>query len=132
MIGIDTGDGYKLRVPLTLHADVTIACAAEIPVGATVHLMEASAASATEAARQASQTALDGLRGHLHASSLVFDCMATRARLGRAFGDELKAVAEVLGSENFAGCDTYGQIARAEGQFSGFHNCTAIVCAFPQ
>lgn len=131
VIGIETGDGYKLRVPLTLNDDGSISCAAEVPVGATVHIMVANVASACEAARQASQAALDGLEGGEHAGSLLFDCAATRLRLGRAFNDELEAVAETLGSENFAGCNTYGQIARSTGQFSGFHNCTAVVCAIP-
>jgi hypothetical protein len=132
VIGIDTGDGHKLRVPLTLNADGSISCAAAVPTGATVNIMTASVESASAAARQASQAALDGLQGNPLAGSLLFDCAATRLRLGRAFGDELRAVAATLGSENFAGCNTYGQIARAEGQFSGFHNCTAIVCAIPQ
>jgi hypothetical protein len=132
VIGIDTGDGHKLRVPLSLGEDGSVSCAAEVPAGATVNLMMASVASACDAARQASQAALDALQGGTLAGSLLFDCAATRLRLGRAFGDELKAVADTLGSENFAGCNTYGQIARSEGQFSGFHNCTAIVCAIPQ
>jgi len=25
-----------------------------------------------------------------------------------------------------------GQIARSEGQMSGFHNCTAVVCVIPE
>jgi hypothetical protein len=131
VIGIETGDGYKLRVPLTLNDDGSISCAAEVPAGATVRIMVANAASACEAARQASQAALAGLEGGEHAGSLLFDCAATRLRLGQQFGDELAAVAETLGSDNFAGCNTYGQIARSTGQFSGFHNCTAIVCAIP-
>lgn len=132
VIGIDTGDGYKLRVPLSLNDDGSISCAAAVPTGATVRLMVASSASACEAARLASLSALDGLQGGRHAGSLLFDCAATRLRLGRGFQDELQAVADTLGSPNFAGCNTYGQIARAEGQFSGFHNCTAIVCAIPE
>jgi hypothetical protein len=132
VIGIDTGDGYKIRVPLTLNADGSISCAAEIPVGATVHIMATSGASACEAARQAAQTAMEGLHGGRLAGSLVFDCAATRLRLGTEFGDELAAVKNVLGSDNYAGCNTYGQIARADGQFNGFHNCTAIVCAIPE
>jgi hypothetical protein len=131
VIGIETGDGYKLRVPLSLNDDGSISCAAEVPAGATVHIMVANVASACEAARQASQAALEGLEGGEHAGSLLFDCAATRLRLGREFGDELQAVVATLGSENFAGCNTYGQIARTSGQFSGFHNCTAIVCAIP-
>lgn len=131
VIGIDTGDGYKLRVPLALNEDGSISCAAEVPVGATVRIMAANEASAFDAAREASQAALDGLQGGQHAGSLLFDCAATRLRLGRQFEDELEAVATTLGSENFAGCNTYGQIARSSGQFSGFHNCTAVVCAIP-
>lgn len=131
VIGIETGDGYKLRVPLTLNDDGSISCAAEVPVGATVRIMVADAASACEAARQAAQAALAGLEGGEHAGALLFDCAATRLRLGREFGHELEAVGEALGSENFAGCNTYGQIARSTGQFSGFHNCTAVVCAIP-
>ncbi|MDB5747247.1 MAG: hypothetical protein JWP72_2095 [Massilia sp.] len=132
VIGIETGDGYKLRVPLTLNDDGSISCAAEVPVGSTVHIMVANVASACEAARQASEAAMAGLEGGEHAGSLLFDCAATRLRLGREFCDELQAVATTLGSENFAGCNTYGQIARSAGQFSGFHNCTAIVCAIPR
>jgi hypothetical protein len=132
VIGIDTGDGYKVRMPLTLNDDGSISCAAEIPMGTTVHIMGASLASACDAARYAAQAALDGLHGEPLAGSLIFDCAATRLRLGTAFGDELKAVEGILGSDNYAGCNTYGQIARADGQFSGFHNCTAIVCAIPQ
>ena len=131
VIGIETGDGYKLRVPLALNDDGSISCAAEVPVGATVHIMVASAASACEAAREAAQAALAGLGEGELAGSLLFDCAATRLRLGRGFDDELKAVVDALGSENFAGCNTYGQIARSTGQFSGFHNCTAVVCAIP-
>lgn len=131
VLGIETGDGYKLRVPLTLNDDGSISCAAEVPAGSTVHIMVASVASACEAARQASAAALAGLEGGEHAGSLLFDCAATRMRLGREFGAELDAVADTLGSDNFAGCNTYGQIARTAGQFSGFHNCTAIVCAIP-
>lgn len=131
VIGIETGDGYKLRVPLTLNDDGSISCAAEVPVGATVRIMAADTDSACEAARQAAQAALAGLKGGELAGSLLFDCAATRLRLGREFGHELAAVGEALGSENFAGCNTYGQIARSTGQFSGFHNCTAVVCAIP-
>ena len=61
----------------------------------------------------------------------MFDCVATRLRLGRAFEDELRACASLLDPAGFVGCNTYGQIARSEGQVSGFHNCTAVVCLLP-
>ena len=63
--------------------------------------------------------------------ALFFDCVATRLRLGDHFGDELTAVRNALGDAKFAGFNSYGQIVRADGQFSGFHNCTAVVAVFP-
>ena len=131
MLGIDTGFGYKLRVPLSVEADGSVMCAAEIPIGATVNIMEAKS-DPTEAARHAVGSALGQLQGHAPGAALFFDCVATRLRTGRDFGLELGAIQEALGEAPFAGCNTYGQIARAEGQFSGFQNCTAVVCVLPR
>jgi hypothetical protein len=132
VLGIATDAGYKLRVPLALTDAGAIACAAEVPAGAAVRIMGASDSSTNEAAAQAARNALAQLSGHAPAAGLVFDCAATRLRLGDRFGAELAAVESVLGPVPYAGCNTYGQIARAKGQFTGFHNCTAVVCLFPE
>jgi hypothetical protein len=105
-----------------------VACAADAPLGSTVHVMDATSDSAVEAARLATRAALAQLGGHAPRAALFFDCVATRLRLGAAFADELATVQRELPGVSFAGCNTYGQIARAAGQFSGFHNCTAVVC----
>ena len=78
------------------------------------------------------RTAVQALKGARPGVALVFDCVATRLRMGEAFGAELKAVSDLLGSARHVGCNTYGQIVRAEGQFEGFHNCTAVVCVLPE
>lgn len=132
VLGIRTPEGFRLRVPLAIGENGSIQCAAAVPEGAIVHIMKANAASAVQAARQATESALRALSGHKPAAAFVFDCVATRLRLGRAFEDELQACAELLEPAGFVGCNTYGQIARAEGQFSGFHNCTAVVCVLPE
>lgn len=132
VLGIRSAEGFRLRVPLTIGENGSIHCAAAIPEGAVVHIMKANAASAVQAARQATEAALRGLFGHKPAAAFVFDCVATRLRLGRAFEDELQACSKLLEPAGFVGCNTYGQIARAEGQFSGFHNCTAVVCVLPE
>lgn len=129
ILGIDTGQGYKLRVPLSINSDGSVNCAAEIPTGSTVFIMRTSAESAAQAASKATAAALEELKGHPAEVALFFDCVATRLRLGKEFGLELKSLRAALGGTPFAGFNTYGQIARAEGQFSGFHNCTAVVCA---
>lgn len=132
IVGIDTGAGFKLRVPLGIDADGAVLCAAEIPTGALVRIMQTSNASASGAASNAAQAALGQLQGHAPSAALFFDCAATRLRMGQEFGLELEAVNQALHRVPYAGCNTYGQIARVIGQFSGFHNCTAVVCVFPQ
>lgn len=133
IVGIETVSGHRLRVPLVVLDGGAVACASEIPVGAKVHIMKATSASAIDAARRATTSALDGLRGHRPKAALFFDCVATRLRMGDEFGFELEALGDVLGEgAKYAGCNTHGQIARADGQFGGFHNCTAVVCVFPE
>ncbi len=133
VMGVDTGDGHKLRVPLGIAADGGIVCAAEVPTGATAHIMSTEKSAAAEAAASATRDAIRQVEseGHTPRAALFFDCVATRLRLGEDFGHELDAVAKELGAAPFAGFNSYGQIVRAHGQFSGFHNCTAVVCVIP-
>jgi hypothetical protein len=109
-----------------------VTCAAEIPAGARVHIMKATGDSAVTAASDAARAAVRGLHGAKAAAALFFDCVATRLRMGDVFGYELDSVAGMLGNIDLVGCNTYGQIARAEGQFGGFHNCTAVVMVLPE
>lgn len=132
ILGIRDDGQYRLRVPLAVHEDGSLSLAAEVPPGSVVHVMKTTEQSAVLAAEQAMRAALAGLNGFKPRAALVFDCVATRLRLGRAFDNELKACADMLHPASFIGCNTYGQIARAEGQFGGFHNCTAVVCVLPE
>ncbi len=132
IIGIDTGSGHKLRVPLAVNPDGSVTCAADIPTGATVNIMSVTGVSSAEAAESATVAALEQLNGHQPKVALFFDCVATRLRMGKEFGLEMEALKKVLGTTEYAGCNTYGQIARTERQFSGFHNCTAVVCVIPE
>lgn len=130
IIGIDTGDGYRLRVPLGVHADGSVQCAAEVPTGSVVRIMRSSHASAADAAERATQAAISAVGDGTPRAALFFDCVATRLRCGDHFATEVDAVTNLLGDASLVGCNTHGQIARAEGQFEGFHNCTAVVCVF--
>lgn len=132
IIGIETGGGYRLRVPLGINTDGSVACAADIPTGALVHIMRTTAKSAADAAARATSSAVQGLNGNKPKVALFFDCVATRLRLGDAFGLELQSLVDAFGDAGFMGCNTHGQIARASGQFGGFHNCTAVVCVLPE
>ncbi|CAN5830058.1 hypothetical protein BH11MYX3_BH11MYX3_44030 [soil metagenome] len=132
ILGIQTAAGYRLRVPLSVGDDGSVTCAAEIPEGATVSIMKTSSSSASDAAASAARSAVRALGGATPVAALFFDCVATRLRLGDVFGFELEAVKAALHGSDLVGCNTYGQIARAEGQFDGFHNCTAVVLALPR
>lgn len=131
VLGILGPQGYRLRVPLAVLEDGSVMCAADVPEGAVVHLMKTSNESALQAARAATTAALKALEGNRPGAAIVFDCVATRLRMGGVFQDELAACARLLEPAGFVGCNTYGQIARSEGQFGGFHNCTAVVCVLP-
>ena len=133
IVGVDTDSGHKLRVPLGISSG-GIVCAAEIPAGATTHIMSTGAGSAADAAAEATRDAVQQVtrEGGTPKAALFFDCVATRLRLGQQFDKELDAVSAALGGIPFAGFNSYGQVVRAEGQFSGFHNCTAVVCVLPE
>lgn len=131
ILGIQSGESHRLRVPLAILPDGSVLCAAEVPEGAVVHIMRASVASAVEAAQEATQAALAALGGLKPQAALFFDCVATRLRMGDQFSDEVTAVREQLSGAELVGCNTHGQIARGEGQFEGFHNCTAVVVVVP-
>ncbi|MDB4993450.1 MAG: hypothetical protein JWM74_882 [Myxococcaceae bacterium] len=134
ILGIETARGHRLRVPLAINDDGSILCASEVPVGAKVFIMRTDSASAVDAATRATTSAVAALGPDAKPKvALFFDCVATRLRMGDVFGLELESLAGILGpSAEYMGCNTHGQIARAEGQFGGFHNCTAVVCVFPE
>jgi hypothetical protein len=131
IIGVDSGPEHRLRVPLAIDEEGAVICAAEVPVGTVIRIMRTSTESAISAAKQAANAALAALGGS-PAAALFFDCVATRLRMGDEFGSELASLQQRFSEVPLTGCNTHGQIARAEGQFSGFHNCTAVVCVFPE
>lgn len=132
VLGVRGSDGYRLRVPLAVEDDGSVACAADVPAGSTACIMATTPADAATAAASATRAALDQIGGAEPAVAFLFDCVATRLRLGQGFEEELEAVQRELGDIPFGGFNTYGQIAQSEGQLNGFHNCTAVVCVIPR
>lgn len=132
IIGIEIAGDHKLRVPLGVLPDGSIAMASDIPNGAYVSFMTTDNNCSKEAAMLAAKNAIAQLGDHKPNVALFFDCVATRLRMGKTFDFELNQVKETLNGVNYAGCNTYGQVARVTGQFSGFQNCTAVVCVIPE
>ncbi len=133
IVGVKTEHGHKLRVPLGVSGDGGVITAAEVPAGSTACIMSTGSESASAAAAEATRDAMKQVKdaGNTPKAALFFDCVATRLRLGSDFDNELDIVGKELHGVPFAGFNSYGQIVRSEGQFSGFHNCTAVVCVFP-
>ncbi|MBA2686909.1 MAG: FIST C-terminal domain-containing protein [Gemmatimonadaceae bacterium] len=133
IVGVKTESGHKLRVPLGVSDGGGVITAAEVPSGSTACIMSTGSDSAAKAAADATRDAMKQVEdnGDTPRAALFFDCVATRLRLGSDFDNELDAVGKELHGIPFAGFNSYGQIVRSQGQFSGFHNCTAVACVFP-
>ena len=131
ILGIEGPSGYELRAPMSVDIDGAVHCAAEIPTGSRVRIMRSTAEASRVAAERATDAALAKLGDQAPGVALFFDCAATRFRVGDQYTLELEAVRNRLQSLPMAGCITYGQIARGDGQFDTFQNCTALVCVLP-
>lgn len=122
---------YKLRVPLWKQPDGSLVCAAEVPSGALARIMRAEDHSILQSAKQAVKLAQTRLGDKPIAGALLFECVATRLKLGENFPREIDLMKESLGNVPFVGCNSYGQLARVHGEFSGLMDATALVCLIP-
>ena len=52
--------------------------------------------------------------------------------LGEDFSRAVRGMSEELGGVPLAGFEAYGDVALNVGDFSGFHNATTVVLAFPE
>lgn len=131
--GLDTGSSeMKIRAPLVKNADGALSFACGIPEGATIRITESVPARQIESARKAAQRAKSGMGGNDVAGALVFDCICRNLILGSSFHEAVRGISEELGRVPLAGYETYGEIALAAGDMSGFHNTTTVVLAFPR
>ncbi len=123
---------YKLRVPLWKEPDGTLVCAAEVPQGALTRIMAAEDEAIIRSGQHAVELAQARLGSVPYAGALVFECVATRLRLGGQFAEEVAGMKQALGDVPFIGCNSYGQLARVSGEFTGLMDATALVCLIPE
>ena len=121
----------RARAPLSVDANGALTCAAEVPEGSIVTILDGDPASMIDAARAAAQTAKARLGGVKAAAVLLFDCVCRGMILKDEFQKEIDAVRSVFGAVPIAGFLTYGEIARHAGQLDGWNNTTAVVAAIP-
>ena len=121
----------RARAPLSVGADGSLRCAATIPEGSLVTILDGDPTSMVQAAKRAAEEARDRLGGAKAAGVLVFDCVCRGMILKDRFQDEIEAVRSVFGDAPIAGFLTYGEIAKYAGLLDGWHNSTAVVAAIP-
>jgi hypothetical protein len=122
----------RARAPLAVGPDGSLSCAAEIPQGSMVSILNGEPQSMVEAARSAALEAKEHLGPHEAAGVLLFDCVCRGMILRDGFHREIEAVRSVFGDVPTAGFLTYGEIARYRGRLDGWHNATAVVVAIPK
>jgi methyl-accepting chemotaxis protein len=137
MIGNELGIHFfdkinRVRAPLSAAEDGSLTCAAGIPKGSMVSILDGDPDKMIDAVRTAALEARQQLGDHPVAAVLLFDCVCRGMILKDGFGREIAAVRSVFGDAPIAGFLTYGEIARYGGKLDGWHNATAVVVAIPQ
>jgi hypothetical protein len=122
----------RARAPLSVGPGGSLVCAAEVPRGSMVSILDGDPESMVSAAREAAEEARDSLGGGPAAGILLFDCVCRGMILKTDFRREVDAVRSVFPDVPIAGFLTYGEIARSHDKLDGWHNATAVVVAIPR
>jgi len=127
---------YKIRWPVSANEDGSLNFACDIAEGAIFRIMDGSNLedqinAAEGAAMMAKQSAEDAGYSEF-AGILVFDCAHRQLILGDRFTESVDRFKKVLPGVPLLGWETYGEIRLEPGQFSGFHNTTAVVLLLPK
>jgi hypothetical protein len=122
----------KARAPLAVGADGSLLCAANVPQGSSVAILDGKLENMVNAVKAAALEAKKNLVGESAAGVILFDCLCRGLILKDEFYQEVEAVREIFGNVPIAGFQTYGEIARYKGTMGGWHNAAAVVLAIPK
>ena len=129
--GIKTGPEFRIRMPLVRNDDGSLGFVCGMPEGTPIHFMASTPQRQIESARGAAARARAQLAGQAVAGALVVDCGCRKLILNDRFCEAVRAIASELGDVPIAGFESYGEIALNDDDFSGFHNTTTVLLAFP-
>lgn len=129
-------DEMLIRDPITVDANGSITCAAEIPEGSEIRLMVGSREEAVKVAKEAAEKAMEQLDGEPAKAVIIFNCIARSKLFGERSGDEIDAIQESVGRQTpLIGFYTYGEQAPLGGEVKNiskcnpvFHNETVVIC----
>jgi hypothetical protein len=120
----------RARAPLSVGPNGSLVCAAEVPKGSMVSILDGEPDSMILAAQSAAKTARASVRGPV-AGVLLFDCVCRGMILKDDFRREVEAIRTTFPGAPIAGLLTYGEIARSHDRLNGWNNTTAVVVAIP-
>lgn len=129
-------DEMLIRDPITVDANGSITCAAEIPEGSEIRLMVGSREEAVKVAKVAAEKAVEQLDGEEPKAVIIFNCIARSKLFGERSGEEISAIQEAVGAQTpLIGFYTYGEQAPLGGEVRNinkcnpaFHNETVVIC----
>ena len=131
--GLQTGQDYKVRAPLSMNPDQSVNFACMMLEGSVIRIMESPDKTCQiDSARDAAKAAFDSARGAKLAGAVVFDCVCRNLILDSEFSKGVDQIKQVIGNIPVIGFATYGEIAMEMGQLSGFHNTTTVVVLIPE
>ena len=117
---------YLIRDPITVDAQGSITCAAEIPEGAEIRLMIGSKEKAVEAAEDAARHLMREFEMDKTQPKfvLMFNCIAREKLFGAKAQDEIHAVMNIIGRDvPLLGFYTYGEQAPLGGEIRNREKC---------
>jgi len=127
---------YKIRWPVSANEDGSLNFACDIAEGAIFRIMDGSnledQIDAAEGAAMMAKRSAEDAGYREFAGILVFDCAHRQLILGDRFSESVDRFKKVLPGVPLLGWETYGEIRMEPGQFSGFHNTTAVVLLLPK
>jgi hypothetical protein len=125
------GQVTRARAPLSVGKDGSLSCAAEVPQGSHVAILDGKPEAMVAAAASAAREAVANLQGEKPAGVLLFDCICRGMILKERFHEEIDAIRGVVGDVPVAGFLTYGEIASYSRRIDSWHNTTAVALAIP-
>lgn len=129
-----------IRDPITVDANGSITCAAEIPQGSEIQLMIGSREEAVKVAKVAAEKAIEQLDGAIPKAVIIFNCIARNKLFGERKGEEISAIQEAVGKNvPLIGFYTYGEQAPLGGEVRdikkcnpAFHNETVVIAVLAE
>lgn len=132
-LGLETEEGYKIRVPLSKNQDGSLNFACTIPENIQFKIMESNQNLQYESSLGSIKMALSEAKDKKIAGALVFDCVCHALFLNEKLEKTIADMHLLLGKESIPmhGFETYGEICMDPSQFSGFHNTTTVISLIP-